>query len=137
MSEPFTLIEPARVSEVQAEAGDGRVLLDAGAVHRALGWELKPEGFCRDGACVPIPGEAEVLDGGAVDLAAFAALLRRPLAMDIERRAAYLGAAADERAEALRSLEAPGFTLPDLDGRPHALAEHRGEKVFLVAWASW
>ncbi len=137
MSEPFTLIEPARVSEVEAEARDGRILLDAGAVHRVLGWELKPEGFCRDGVCVPLPADARVLDGGAVDLAAFAALLRRPLAVDIDRRAACLGAAADERAEALRSLEAPGFTLPDLDGRLHALSEHRGEKVFLVAWASW
>lgn len=137
MSEPFTLIEPGRVSEVPAETRDGRVLLDAGVIRRTLGWELKPEGFCRDGVCVPIPGDAEVLDGGAVDLAAFAALLRCPLALDIERRAAYLGVAAGERAEALQSLEAPGFTLPDLDGRPHALSDHRGKKVFLVAWASW
>ena len=41
------------------------------------------------------------------------------------------------RAERLLSLEAPDFTLPDLDGRPHTLAEHRGQKVFLVAYASW
>jgi peroxiredoxin len=29
------------------------------------------------------------------------------------------------------------FTLPDLEGRPHALADYRGKKVFLVFWASW
>jgi peroxiredoxin len=41
------------------------------------------------------------------------------------------------RAERLLSLEAPDFTLPDLDGRPHTLSSHRGKKVFLVAYASW
>ena len=48
-----------------------------------------------------------------------------------------LGVSAEERAQALASLEAPDFTLPDLDGRPHSLSEHRGKKVFLVAYASW
>jgi peroxiredoxin len=44
---------------------------------------------------------------------------------------------AHERARSLAALEAPDFTLPDLAGRPHSLAEHRGEKVLLVAYASW
>ncbi|TAJ31410.1 MAG: redoxin domain-containing protein, partial [Reyranella sp.] len=35
------------------------------------------------------------------------------------------------------SLEAPDFTLPDLDGKTHSLAEQRGKKVLLVSWASW
>ena len=29
------------------------------------------------------------------------------------------------------------LSLPDLDGRLHSLAEHRGTKVLLVAYASW
>jgi peroxiredoxin len=37
----------------------------------------------------------------------------------------------------MQSLEAPDFTLPDLEGRPHALRDYRGKKVFLVSWASW
>jgi peroxiredoxin len=41
------------------------------------------------------------------------------------------------RAERLLSLEAPDFALRDLDGRLHTLAEQRGTKVFLVAYASW
>ena len=48
-----------------------------------------------------------------------------------------LGSGASERARALRSLEAPDFTLPDLEGRVHTLSEHRGRKVLLVTWASW
>jgi peroxiredoxin len=37
----------------------------------------------------------------------------------------------------MQSLRAPDFTLPDLEGRPHALFDYRGKKVFLVFWASW
>jgi hypothetical protein len=61
----------------------------------------------------------------------------RPVAVDQEERAAYLGVAARARAATLASLAAPDFTLPDLDGRLHSLAEHRGKKVLLVAYASW
>jgi AhpC/TSA family protein len=61
----------------------------------------------------------------------------RPVAVDLDERAAYLGVSAAERAKALASLEAPDFTLPDLDGRPHSLSEYRGKKVLLVAYASW
>ena len=48
-----------------------------------------------------------------------------------------LGGSARERAQALASQHAPEFTLPDLDGRPHALGQYRGKKILLVAWASW
>ena len=87
-----------------------------------------------------------VIDGGrvvamgyqeGVDLAKRAEAGGRPVAVDLEERAAYLGVSASDRARPLAALEAPGFTLPDLDGRFHSLAEHRGKKVFLVAYASW
>ncbi len=48
-----------------------------------------------------------------------------------------LGVGAAARSRALQSLVAPDFTLPDLDGRLHALSDHRGKKVLLVTWASW
>ena len=61
----------------------------------------------------------------------------RPVAVDREERAAYLGVPAAARAAALASLQAPDFTLPDLSGRPHSLSAQRGKKVLLVAYASW
>lgn len=61
----------------------------------------------------------------------------RPVVVDREERAAYLGVPAAERAAALASLQAPDFTLPDLSGRPHSLSAQRGKKVLLVAYASW
>jgi hypothetical protein len=61
----------------------------------------------------------------------------RPLAVDHEEGAAYLGVSAAARAAQLASLHAPDFSLPDLAGRRHSLSEHRGKKVLLVAFASW
>jgi len=64
-------------------------------------------------------------------------LLGRPIAIDMEEGVACLGASAAERAARLSSLEAPDFSLPDIEGRPHALSDYRGTKVVLVAYASW
>ncbi len=72
-----------------------------------------------------------------VQLAKQAEAAGGPVAVDLEERAAYLGVPASERSRHLASLQAPDFTLPDLGGRLHSLSEHRGRKVFLVAYASW
>ena len=61
----------------------------------------------------------------------------RPVALDEAEGVAYLGVSAGERGKRLASLEAPEFTLPDLDGRSHSLRDHRGVKIFLVAYGSW
>ena len=79
--------------------------------------------------------EVDEVEGAAVAKRARAS--GRLVAVDLDERAAYLGVSAAERAKALASLEAPDFTLPDLDGRRHSLSEHRGKKVLLVAYASW
>ncbi len=137
MPETFTIIDETRATEVDATIDGDRVLLSPDATERALGWLLQPEGFCRAGICVPVrEGSRAVVDGN-VDLAALADLLGRPLALDLDERAAAMGVSAHDRAAALATLEAPDFTLPDLDGRMHSLSAHRGKKVFLAVWASW
>jgi hypothetical protein len=79
----------------------------------------------------------ETDEPGGIALAKRAEAAGRPVAIDRDERAAYLGVSAAARAKALASLEAPDFTLPDLDGRLHTLSAHRGKKVLLVAYASW
>ncbi len=37
----------------------------------------------------------------------------------------------------LEPLPAPAFVLPDMAGRPHALADFRGRRVLLNFWATW
>jgi hypothetical protein len=133
----FELIDEGRLHEVAASSEGGRVFVAPAELSRATGWTLKPEGLCRDAVCVPVRDRAALVGAAGVDLAAFAAALGRPLALDLEEGAAALGTAAADRGAALASLEAPDFELPDLAGRRHTLSEHRGKKALLIAYASW
>ena len=133
----FTVIDQGRDREVRVRVEGGRLLLSAEALREALGWELHDGTLCNDAMCVPLPAGSRLGEGGVFDLGDVAATLDRPLALDVDARAAYLGVSAGERAQALGSLLAPDFTLPDLAGRPHTLSSYRGKKVLLIAWASW
>lgn len=120
--------------EVTVAAADG-LWLTAAEAERATGWVLKPEGMCRGELCVPFP-ETMTRDG-RTDMAAFWRRLGRPVVQDAAGEIFVLGAGADERQAALAGTVAPDFTLPDLAGVPHRLADLRGRKVFLSTWASW
>jgi len=133
----FTLIDQDRARDVAAQVEGGLVLLSADALRDALGWELHDGTLCNETMCVPLRPGSRLGEGGVFDLAEVAATLDRPLALDVDAGAACLGASAGERAQALASLMAPDFTLPDLAGRPHTLSSYRGKKIFMVAWASW
>ena len=133
----FTVIDAGRMCTTAAVVDGDNVRLSADALAAALGWELKPQGFCKDDRCVPVRGADNLVTSDGIDLTAFAGLLERPLAVDIEEGVAYVGTSAATRAAELSSLVAPDFTLPDLNGQLHSLSAHRGKKVLLVAYASW
>jgi hypothetical protein len=137
MSAAFQLLDSTRLCEVEARVSEGRVAIAPGSLERALGWKLEREGLCRGAVCVPVRDRAALAGPDGIDLAALAAVLGRPLALDAEEGAAALGTPAPERSAVLNSLEAPDFALPDLAGRVHRLSEHRGKKVLLIAYASW
>ena len=135
-----TVIHEERETDIAGArvAGD-HLWLANDDVHRATGWTLKPEGLCRDETCVPVPRgrEDEFVAGGTIDIAAFWRHMGHPVVHDGTGETWVLGTAARERSRVLSALQAPDFALPDLDGRMHALADHRGKKVLLVTWASW
>ncbi len=119
------------------EDGD-HLWLGADDVTAATGWTLRPEGLCRQQACVPLPADGSWRDpDGRLDLAAFAARLGRPIVRDEAHSVWAFGMRADDRAASLLSVQAPDFTLPDLDGTLHSLSGYRGRKVFLLAWGSY
>lgn len=104
---------------------------------RLTGWHLEDRGLCRESRCVPLLDRATVTDGKRIDVASFAARMEMPWILDREEGAAALGESAAARAEALASLEAPDFCLPDLNGKPTNLSDFRGRKVLLLAFSSW
>ena len=129
----FTWIEGGESRSVDATVSGERVRI----APAELGWELKDEGLCRGELCVPVRDRAALQGVDGLDIEALASLLDAPLALDVAEAAAALGVGATERAQAMADLLAPDFTLPDLGGRMHSLAEHRGKKVLLVVYASW
>ena len=133
----FVVIDDGRECDVRARIGGGRVRLAPDAMREVLGIEVKPQGVCRGSVCVPVRDPAALVSVDGVDLAACAEALGLPLALDIDARAAYLGASAPDRGRELASLDAPDFTLPDLSGQLHSLSDYRGKKVLLIAHASW
>ena len=133
----FTIIDDGSAASVPVTLEKDQIRLEPADLKRALRWELQSEGFCRDGTCVPAPEATSVVTDAGVDLVEFARLIDRPLAVDAQERAAYLGTSAVDRGEALTALTAPDFTLPDVEGKLHSLSDYRGKKILLVAYASW
>ena len=131
-------------------AGDD-VWLTPADLAAATGWELKPEGLCRDDVCVPLPtGPDSPSAAGSVgavvrqvegqpwiDVTGFARYAGQPYAADARHRVWSFGPPAHEWRARAGSTQAPAFTLPDFSGKLHSLADYRGKKVFLVTWASW
>jgi hypothetical protein len=124
---------------VDAESTAGGLWLSADDLNRVSGWEFKPQGFCKGDVCVPVPDarKSEFVATQRYNLAALAGLLGQPVVTDGEFNAWCFGEAAAERRRTLTSLDAPDFSLPDLDGKMHSLSDYRGKKVFVVSWASW
>ena len=135
-----TLLSPTGTFEdLSADARDGGLWVDAASLSRLAGFELKPEGFCRDEICIPVPRgrEAEFAANGSVDLVAFWTYRGGIVLSDRAGETWLIAEPAGDRARQLASLEAPDFTLPDSSGRLHSLSDYRGKKVLLAAWASW
>lgn len=109
---------------------------------RATRFEVKPQGVCRAELCFPIPKgrKQEFLRESSgkkwFNMLAFAQLVHQPVAHDEGLSTWYFGLRSDQRQE-LSSLEAPNFSLPDMNGKLHSLSDFRGKKIFLVTWASW
>ncbi len=126
------ILTPTEEHHVAAHDGLWMSPVDA---ERVTGWTLKPEGMCRADLCVPLLASA--LAPNEVDVAAFWTKLGGPVIASEARDVWALGAPADERNAALEGLQAPDFTLPDIDGTSRTLSQLRGKKVFLATWASW
>jgi AhpC/TSA family len=110
---------------------------------RATGFVVKPQGVCREELCFPIPSARKsefLIKRGNIqwfNLSAFAHLLHQPVAYDASFATWYFGSRPEVQNNYLSSFQAPNFTLPDMDGKPHSLSDFRGKKVLIVTWASW
>lgn len=136
---PMILSGDRRTDVPEAIPLDQDLWVPIADLEQSSGWVLKPEGACLGEFCVPLPAarETEFLRGESFNLASFWRHLGRPVVHGDDGQTWLLGESDEALRSRLTSLQAPEFTLPDLEGRRHSLSDYRGTKVFLVAWASW
>jgi hypothetical protein len=111
------------------------------------GWSIKPQGACKGDVCIPLPpdsGAGVTSDANAnagaertVDALALAERLGMPVLHDEAHGLWAIGPETAITGRALSTATLPDIELPDIDGNPFRLGDLRGQKVLLVAWASW
>ena len=139
-----TIVYDGIATEVTVSTAAADALwITTGDLTRATRFAIKPQGVCRDELCFPLPKnrKAEFIsrkgDTTWFNLSEFARLIKQPFVADQKNGVWYFGPRTAEQNRYLASLEAPNFTLPDLNGKLHSLSDFRGKKVLLVTWASW
>jgi hypothetical protein len=110
--------------------------VDAEHFERRTGWAVKPQGACKGEACVPLPPGVRQPDG-SLDVRVLAERLGMPLVEDEAHGVRALGPEYGLTGRALSTAVAPDLELPDVKGNPVRLSSLLGQKVLLVAWASW
>ncbi len=132
-----TILYEHHSSEISPGTGEG-LWMTSEELAAVTGWTLKPEGFCKGDVCVPVPNPAtDYVNEGRVNVSALWVLLGKPVVSSDDQSVWCLGEDAAVRNDAMLSLEAPDFSLPDLNGHYHSLSDFRRKRVLLITWASW
>jgi hypothetical protein len=101
------------------------------------GWSIQPEGACKGEVCVPLP-ESTSRPDGTVEVGVLAERLGMPVVADDEHGLWALGPETAVTGRALTTAALPEIVLADVrTGEPFAISSLRGQKVMILAWASW
>jgi hypothetical protein len=119
------------------QLGFGKLGISADDFARATGWTLKAEGLCKDEICVPVRDTAAMSNGSAIDVAEFVRATGRNMVIDSSRNVLAMGEQASSRAASMATLDAPNFTLPDINGNLVSLSDFANRKKLILAWSSW
>jgi len=128
---------------VQARRTAGELWVRLPDLERITGFELKPQGACREDVCVPVKQRGE---GALVrtergekwfHLTGFARKLGQAWVHDVDLDVWSFGEIPVLRGGFLTGGMAPDFALDDRRGRAVRLSGFRGKKVLLLTWASW
>ena len=110
--------------------------VDTDRFEARTGWSITAAGACKGDVCVPLPSSVRTGDG-RLDVRVLSERIGMPLVTDASHSTWALGPATTGTGRALTTAVAPELELPDADGNPFHLSSLLGQKVLLVAWASW
>ncbi len=114
----------------------GDLVVDQAAFEARTGWQIQREGACKGGVCVQLPDDATPV-AGSLDLGVVAPLLGMPVVVDEPHGVSAIGPETGITGRVLTTADAPELVLSDAHGNPFHLSSLLGQKVLLVAWASW
>ena len=115
---------------------DQRPFVKETDVEKSLGWEIKPEGLCKEESCIPYT-PLNAPDSGYVDFLDVANTLGFSNVLDVDLGLAAVDTFSLLRSSALKDRKAPDIELPDVSGELHSLSEWSNKKKLLVAFSSW
>ena len=126
------------VTLAETGAGDG-LLIRRDDLPRVSGFELKPEGACREGLCIPINEDLLIEQDGKAwfDLTAFADLIGQPYVADKSAGVWSFGEVPARRESMMVDAMAPEFEVTDRQGNRIETADIKGRKALIVTWSSW
>ena len=127
----------AAETDVEGRRDGGRLMVPETELDGATGWTLKPDGLCRADSCVPVRDRAALGPEEWIDLAAFAAAIGHPVAIEQVPPTVVIGEPASARGAILASLEAPDITLETVGGGSTSVRAHSGKKRLVVSFSSW
>ena len=119
------------------QVGFGELGVSSDDFARATGWTLKVEGLCKDEICVPVRDTVAMSNGSAIDVAEFARVTGRDMVIDASRNVVAMGEQASSRAASMATLDAPNFSLPDINGNLVSMSDFANRKKLILAWSSW
>jgi len=104
-------------------------------LERVNGFELKPQGACRNEMCIPVT--KAMTQGEWFNLTAFAHKVNEVYLNDATSRVWSFGEIPAVTGNYATARIAPDFAAPDRKGKIVHLSDFRGKKVLVVTWASW
>ena len=124
-------------TNVEVVANFGEFAISLNDFASVTGWQLKPEGLCFAATCVPVTNSSALTNSTHIDLVEFALVTNQNIVVDQKHKIAALGERADSRSEAMATLVAPDFRLPDIHGKQVSFSDFNRRKRLLLAWSSW
>ena len=124
-------------TNVEVVSNFGEFAISLNDFASVTGWQLKPEGLCFAATCVPVTDSGALTNSTHIDLVEFARVTNQNIIVDQKHKIAALGERADSRSEAMATLVAPDFRLPDIHGKQVSFSDFNRRKRLLLAWSSW
>ena len=132
------LYQGRAVTLAETGAGDG-LLIRPDDLPRVNGFELKPEGACREELCIPLNEDLLTEQDGRewFDLGAFADLVGQPYVADTQAGVWSFAEMPARRESMMVDAMAPEFEVTDRQGKRIGTADLKGRKALIVTWSSW